>query len=127
MGIASTRCESCGLPVHSYRYCAHCTDEYGNLQSFDARLESIVAEWEVEHPHLTYHEAREQAKHFMAQMPAWRDHPRIVGLRRAEAGFVRRNDTVGLRPNDPVGPTHGVPSPDIPHTSGLGMGFQGPR
>jgi hypothetical protein len=44
-------CESCGMPIETGRYCGHCTDESGQLQSFD----------------------------YMATMPAWRDHPRVVG------------------------------------------------
>jgi len=27
-------CESCGMPIETGRYCAHCTDESGQLQSF---------------------------------------------------------------------------------------------
>ena len=28
-------CESCGMPIETGRYCSHCTDETGQLQSFE--------------------------------------------------------------------------------------------
>ena len=31
-------CESCGMPIETGRYCSHCTDEAGQLQSFDAAV-----------------------------------------------------------------------------------------
>lgn len=77
-----TRCESCGLPVHSYRYCAYCTDANGDLMDFDDRLTSMTEEWQAEHGHLTVEDARQAAREYMASMPAWRNHPRVVGVRR---------------------------------------------
>lgn len=44
-------CGSCGMPIETGRYCIHCTDENGQLQSSDQRFE---------------------------RMPAWRDHPRVT-------------------------------------------------
>jgi hypothetical protein len=58
----ATACESCGMPIETGRYCGYCTDETGNLQSFDERFERMTA-W-----HLDY----------MATMPAWKDHPRVT-------------------------------------------------
>ena len=31
-------CESCGMPIETGRYCAHCTDENGQLQSYHQRF-----------------------------------------------------------------------------------------
>ena len=34
-------CESCGMPIETGRYCGYCTDESGQLQSFDQRFERM--------------------------------------------------------------------------------------
>ena len=39
-------CESCGMPIETGRYCSHCVDETGALQSFDDRFERMIA-WEA--------------------------------------------------------------------------------
>ena len=45
--MTTTRsCESCGMPIETGRYCAYCTDESGQLQSFDERFERMVA-WQA--------------------------------------------------------------------------------
>ena len=39
-------CESCGMPIETGRYCGYCTDDSGQLQSFDERFERMVA-WQA--------------------------------------------------------------------------------
>jgi hypothetical protein len=48
---APRTCESCGMPIETGRYCPHCTDENGQLQSFDQRFERMTA-WQ-DHPRIT--------------------------------------------------------------------------
>jgi hypothetical protein len=40
---SSATCESCGMTIETGRYCQHCVDETGVLQSFDRRFERMVA------------------------------------------------------------------------------------
>lgn len=71
-------CESCGMPIETGRYCAHCTDESGQLQSFDQRFERMVA-WQARRdPAASREELERQTLSYMATMPAWRDHPRVA-------------------------------------------------
>ena len=71
-------CESCGMPIETGRYCAHCTDESGQLQSFDQRFERMVA-WQARRdPGATREELERQTLSYLATMPAWRDHPRVA-------------------------------------------------
>ncbi len=71
-------CESCGMPVDSGRYCAHCVDGKGNLQPFHERLEKMVEFQLHRNPGLTGEEARAQSRQYMAAMPAWRNHPELA-------------------------------------------------
>ena len=77
-------CESCGMPIETGRYCAHCVDETGALQSFDDRFERMIA-WETRRrPDATRDELEQATLDYMATMPAWRDHPRVAAARRAD-------------------------------------------
>jgi hypothetical protein len=49
----STTCESCGMPIETGRYCSHCVDADGNLQSFDERFERMVGWQARRHPEQT--------------------------------------------------------------------------
>ena len=72
-------CESCGMPIETGRYCEYCTDENGELQSFDERFARMV-EWEMRRrPGTERDEAEAATRAYMAQMPAWRDHPSLTG------------------------------------------------
>jgi len=71
-------CESCGMPIETGRYCDHCTDENGQLQSFDQRFERMTAWQERRHPDTSRDEIERQTLDYMATMPAWREHPRIT-------------------------------------------------
>jgi hypothetical protein len=72
-------CESCGMPIETGRYCAYCTDENGELQSFDERFARMVGWQERRHPEQSREEVEAATLAYMATMPAWRDHPRVAG------------------------------------------------
>ena len=74
----SATCESCGMPIETGRYCTHCTDETGQLQSFDQRFERMTAWQERRHPGTPREEIERQTLDYMATMPAWQDHPRVT-------------------------------------------------
>jgi len=77
--MSSTQtCESCGMPIESGRYCAHCTDEAGNLQSFDERFRRMTGWQARRHPEASPEEIEEQTREYMATMPAWSGHPRLA-------------------------------------------------
>ena len=75
--IETASCESCGMPIETGRYCAHCVDENGQLQSFEERFERMVAWQQRREPQATRAELEAKTKAYMATMPAWRDHPAI--------------------------------------------------
>ena len=75
---ATYACESCGMPIETGKYCSHCTDESGALQSFEERFERMVA-WEARRqPNATRADLEKATLAYMATLPAWRDHPRVV-------------------------------------------------
>ncbi len=77
--MATTQsCESCGMPIETGRYCGHCTDETGQLQSFEQRFERMTGWQARRHPGLAREEIERQTLEYMATMPAWRDHPRVA-------------------------------------------------
>jgi wobble nucleotide-excising tRNase len=78
-------CESCGMPIETGRYCSYCTDENGALQSFDERFARMTAWQERRHPDATRQEIERQTLDYMATMPAWQDHPRVVANRPSSA------------------------------------------
>jgi hypothetical protein len=73
-------CESCGMTVESGPYCQYCTDEDGKLQSFDERFLRMVQFMKRRNDDLSQDEAEAQTLAYMATMPAWRNHPNVVGL-----------------------------------------------
>jgi uncharacterized Zn finger protein (UPF0148 family) len=76
--MTATTCESCGMPLESGRYCAHCTDENGELQAFDERFSRMVAWQERRNPDASRADLERQTLDYMATLPAWRDHPRVT-------------------------------------------------
>jgi len=78
-------CESCGMPIETGRYCDYCTDENGSLQSFDERFARMTSWQARRHPEATRQEIERQTLDYMATMPAWQDHPRVVASRSPES------------------------------------------
>ena len=75
--MSHTQCQSCAMPIESGSYCKYCTDEKGNLQPFEQRFERMVQWMSRQKPNLSPDEAQKQTLATMAQMPAWRDHPKV--------------------------------------------------
>jgi len=76
------RCDSCGMPIETGRFCVHCTDADGNLQPFEERLRRMV-DWQARRdPQASRADVEAATFAYLATMPAWRDHPRV----RAAAG-----------------------------------------
>jgi hypothetical protein len=74
---ADISCESCGMPIETGRYCAHCTDAEGHLQPFEERFERMVA-WQARRdPGASREDLEHATRAYMATMPAWRDHPAV--------------------------------------------------
>ena len=78
---ATHPCESCGMPVETGRYCAHCTTDSGESQAFDERLARMVEWQQRRHPDQAPADAEAATLAYLATMPAWHDHPRVAGTR----------------------------------------------
>jgi hypothetical protein len=75
--VPAVSCESCGMPIETGRYCAHCTDADGRLQPFEERFERMIA-WQARRdPAASRAELERATRAYMATMPAWRDHPAV--------------------------------------------------
>lgn len=75
------RCESCSMPIESGPYCSYCVTEQGELQPFETRFENMVG-WQMrQKPGLSRSEAERNTLAFMAKMPAWKDHPKVLAAR----------------------------------------------
>ena len=72
--MTTQACESCGMPIETGRYCSHCTDESGQLQSFDERFSRMVAWQARRNPAASREDLERQTLSYMATLPAWRDH-----------------------------------------------------
>ena len=75
--MSTSTCESCGMPIESGPYCAHCTDAAGQLQSFDERFERMIGWQARRRPDSSRQQLESETLAYMATMPAWRDHPRV--------------------------------------------------
>lgn len=75
----TTPCKSCSMPIESGDYCQYCTDEDGRLHGFDETLERFIQFARGRDSSLDRTTAEANTLEFMARMPAWRDHPRVVG------------------------------------------------
>jgi len=69
-------CESCGMPIENGRYCQYCVDETGKLQDFDTRFARMV-DWQLSEKGGDRADAERDTLAYMANLPAWRDHPRV--------------------------------------------------
>ncbi|MBS2014051.1 MAG: hypothetical protein JST00_14270 [Deltaproteobacteria bacterium] len=77
--MSKTSCESCGMPIESGPYCAHCVDGEGKLQPFEERFERMI-QWQARRePNAARADLEKKTLAYMATMPAWRDHPRVKG------------------------------------------------
>jgi len=65
------------MPVDAGRYCEHCTDEAGNLQSFEVRFEKMVGFTLDREPGLDREGAERLVREHMRKMPAWKEHPAL--------------------------------------------------
>ena len=75
--MSHEQCQSCAMPIESGSYCKYCADEKGHLQPFEERFERMVQWMSSQKPGLALAEAKKQTLDYMAQMPAWRDHPKL--------------------------------------------------
>ncbi|MCB1756470.1 MAG: hypothetical protein KDJ38_13170 [Gammaproteobacteria bacterium] len=69
------KCESCGMPIESGKYCQYCVDDNGHLQDFETRFARMKA-WQ-EQRGSSPQDAEKETLNYMAGMPAWRDHPEL--------------------------------------------------
>jgi len=58
-------------------YCVYCTDEFGNLKTYDEVLQDITR-YMLTTMKLEYEHAQRMAKEEMIKHPAWRSHTRQV-------------------------------------------------
>jgi len=70
------------MPIESGPYCQHCVDAQGQLQDFDTRFERMVGWAQREDPTLDREQAEARTLDYMAGMPAWSRHPRVVSRQR---------------------------------------------
>jgi len=78
-------CHSCSMPIESGTYCSYCVNSAGELQPFDERFDKMVG-WQMrQKPGLSRDQAERETFAFMAKMPAWKDHPRVVAAMRDQA------------------------------------------
>ena len=78
MSVEKHPCESCSMPIESGHYCSHCVTGTGQLQPFEERFDKMVG-WQLrQKPGLPRAQAEADTLAFMAKMPAWRDHPRVM-------------------------------------------------
>ena len=71
-------CQSCSMTIESGDYCDYCTSEDGGLLSFDETFERFVQFAMGRDQALERGAAEKNTLEFMAQMPAWRDHPNVT-------------------------------------------------
>lgn len=75
------RCESCTMPIESGQYCQYCSDETGKLKPFGERFENMIQFAMRRDSALTRAQAEERTLAFMAELPAWRNHPELLARR----------------------------------------------
>lgn len=81
-------CTSCGSPIPEAAdhaagdpgrpWCRHCADERGALQPFEERWSRMV-ERTVSRDGVDEATAEQRTLAYLRTMPAWRDHPRVIG------------------------------------------------
>ncbi len=80
-------CESCGMPLtppaeHEHGqgwpdnpYCVYCSDDEGNLKTYDEVLNGF-ANYVMNEKGINLEEAKKIAAAAMAKLPAWKDYPK---------------------------------------------------
>ena len=73
-------CYSCGAPLSmpqfqgpADNYCVHCTDESGNLKSWEEMKQGTAAWFKTWQPDLDDENALKRAESYLKAMPAWAD------------------------------------------------------
>ncbi len=108
--MTTTSCESCGMPIETGRYCAHCTAQDGGLQPFEERFEKMVAFQARREP-----EASREARGGSAR--TWPRCPRGATIRRCArraenptcVAWTRPYPQACLRPRSPPRPSSTLP------------------
>lgn len=78
-------CESCSMPIETGTYCSYCVTDTGELQPFDERFDKMVG-WQLrQKPGVSRDQAERDTLSFMAKMPAWKNHPKLVAALKARA------------------------------------------
>jgi len=70
-------CQSCGMPIEAGPYCQYCADEHGNLHGFDETVSRMGQFMKRQTPGISDDDAERLTLDYMANMPAWRDHPEL--------------------------------------------------
>ncbi len=66
------------MPIESGRSCSYCVTPSGELQPFEERFEKMVG-WQLrQKPGTARAQAEKETLAFMAKMPAWKDHPKVI-------------------------------------------------
>ena len=75
--MTNHNCQSCGMPIDNGFYCQYCTNENGELQSYEERFERMV-QWTLkEENNLSREQAETKTRAYMRTMPAWKNHPKL--------------------------------------------------
>ena len=78
----TTSCDSCGMQIESGPYCEYCTDASGALQPFEERFDRMVSWQARRNPTAPVEQLEAETLAYLAGMPAWRDHPRVLAAAR---------------------------------------------
>lgn len=73
--VTMESCQSCGMPLAEGKpgqmYCDYCSDEQGNLKSYEEILEGTIQGYFMGMQKMERAPAEEAAKEHLAKMPAW--------------------------------------------------------
>lgn len=74
--IAMSECQSCGMPlkdaVPGQMYCSYCTDEKGQLKSYEQVLEGTASGYFMQMQKMPREKALAAAKEHLSKYPAWK-------------------------------------------------------
>ena len=75
--MSELSCQSCTMTIESGDYCQYCAKD-GQLIPYEEIVERFTQFTLKRQPTLPREEALRQTHAFMATMPAWKDHPRVI-------------------------------------------------